>query len=759
MNSTVLKRLQLALAILAVAYAFLACLRTVNDFDSGWQLATGRYLLQHHTIPTADVLSYTTQGARWLYPPFAGALLYAVFSVSGYAGLSWFCAFCGLLLAVYLIRRFKESVGVTSALLILAVPSLAYRITPRADLFTTLLFAVLLTELWRFHLGEHIRLWLVLVIMVLWVNLHPGFIAGLGVIAAYLLIDALQLPFAELRCAAKQRLAKSWPWLAGGALATLANPFGPAVYGQALVLAGAQNVSAQAAPAHFVGELSAAPLSWYALRQMFALRDPDSSFWWLLVLALVCVVLAVRKREFGAALVLAVSAFAALQKLRYQGLFSIVIIVIGSTLLADLFVELRERAKSRRTPLAWAGVVVAIVLCAVAFVRGADLASNRTYIVTSSTSTFGTGESWWFPERAAAFIEREQLPGNIFQPYNLGGFTALRLGPNYLNYSDGRGVSGAMLDEEQALLSQSPDSPTWRQIAEKRDINVVLLSIARFGGLGNFDLNAYCKSSEWRPVYMDEVSLVLLRRTPQNQPWLSRLELNCEKLSLDPPAQASRADRYNFFANYGAVLYALARDNEAESAFKKALELEPADPNVHLYLTQLYQQQQRLSDAEREYREALSRRESAVAWYALGRMLAGEHRYEESEEAIAKSAGMTPTPAGNYKALGQVQLRLNKPKQALDNFHRAERAQIFSDNSLPAAREFHAQLAEGRAEAARQMGDIGQALTLQQEATRQTPQSAARWKKLADMAASAGNRDLADSATRHASELESPQAH
>jgi tetratricopeptide (TPR) repeat protein len=102
-----------------------------------------------------------------------------------------------------------------------------------------------------------------------------------------------------------------------------------------------------------------------------------------------------------------------------------------------------------------------------------------------------------------------------------------------------------------------------------------------------------------------------------------------------------------------------------------------------------------------------------------------------------------------------VQLRLNKPQAALENFRRAEQSQVWNDNSLPVAREFHAQIAEGRAEAARQIGDIGQALELQQEATRQTPQSAARWKKLSELAANAGKRDLAESAARQASELQS----
>src|SRR5208282_6211066 len=105
MSPILRRRLRLLLTILAVSYALLACLRTVGDFDTGWHLATGRYLLQHHAIPSGDVLSYTSPGAPWLYPPFAGALLYAVFQAFGYAGLSWFSVLVAALLAGYLLWR------------------------------------------------------------------------------------------------------------------------------------------------------------------------------------------------------------------------------------------------------------------------------------------------------------------------------------------------------------------------------------------------------------------------------------------------------------------------------------------------------------------------------------------------------------------------------------------------------------------------------------------------------------------------------
>lgn len=57
------KRVSLALMAVALLYAFLGGFHTVFDFDIGWHLATGRYVLQHHAIPSTDVLSYTSAGA------------------------------------------------------------------------------------------------------------------------------------------------------------------------------------------------------------------------------------------------------------------------------------------------------------------------------------------------------------------------------------------------------------------------------------------------------------------------------------------------------------------------------------------------------------------------------------------------------------------------------------------------------------------------------------------------------------------------
>jgi hypothetical protein len=145
-RSALERRVYLVLACLALVYAFLAGFRTVADLDTGWQLATGRWVVQHHHVPSADVLSYTVQGKHWIYPVGAGVVFYIAFLLGGFALLSWIsAAACAGTVAVLLRGRSP----VTAAIAILAVPLIAERTPPRADMFTVVLFAAFLSILWE----------------------------------------------------------------------------------------------------------------------------------------------------------------------------------------------------------------------------------------------------------------------------------------------------------------------------------------------------------------------------------------------------------------------------------------------------------------------------------------------------------------------------------------------------------------------------------------------------------------------------------
>ncbi|MGA2920870.1 MAG: hypothetical protein ABSE28_07175 [Candidatus Sulfotelmatobacter sp.] len=751
--------------LLVLLSALSAGLHTVADYDMGWQLATGRYVIQHHRIPRTDVLSFTSAGKPWAYPPFAGVLFYLAYRAFGYAGLSWFCALASLAVVAYLTRR--GDIG-SAVLAMLAVQSIAARTAPRADLFSTVFFAFFLGELWAYHRGMRSLPWLLPVTMLFWVNLHPGFIAGLGILGAYLLIEMSDLLFAERRQAVLLRLRKIWPWLAACVVGTLVNPWGYRIYDSSLILSGL------AAPAPgklnsntFIGEFQGVPLSIHLLHQLIDIRHMENGFTWLLLVALILVGFFLWKRQLGAAAIAFIALYFGLAHARYMGMFAITIATLGGTELSEVFVSSSsvsstDESSRTRQPLVRVPVTIALVvlgvLSIVSLLHIADFVSSRTYVVFNSDWRFGAGESSWFPARAAGFIQREQLPGNVFEEYALGGFAAWALGPGYPDFIDGRGdrLSPDLVVEQRRLYREDPDSLLWKTEADRWNLNVLLVATSGFRGLQKMDPFAFCRSATWRPVYMDDVSLVYLRNTPQNRPWIDRLQIDCRTQQLAPPAPASRSALYDFYLNSGALLFELHRDQEAADSLRRASALYPEDPNVHLLLALLSQRQQRYRETEQEYRASIALNQSSGALYSLGCLYAFEGRNVEAVEAIERAAKESTEPLEMYMTLGRIQIALNHPEQALTAFRQAQKHSPFRNGSESLAPELYAEIAEGNSDAHRLLGRWPEAIACQQEATQRTPSVASRWKRLAALYEATGQRQFAAAARQRATELQLP---
>lgn len=752
------------LIALALLYALLAGLHTVQDFDLGWQLASGRWILQHHQIPSEDVFSYTARGQQWIYPALSEILLYVVYLLGGYSLLSWMGALSSAGTIALLIR---SGSWLTCTLSLLAVPLIASRTQPRAEMFTTILFAAFLGLLWQYYRRGHALLWLLPLLMVAWVNLHLGFVAGLAACCAYVLLELFDLPFPQRRQAALARLGKAWRWLALTSVATLLNPWGMRIYA-ALTR---QQQAQQQFHSSWVVEWGAIRPSWASLQQAFAWRDPQSAFWWLLAAAIVAFGVGLWRRQLGAAMLLAASAYLALQHNRFLGLFACVAVIVGGSLLTEAWLAIERRwlqhrpsfergSKPRRTPAASLLVLVALLTG----VRSWDLVSNRYYLRSTELSVFGSGLSWWYPERAVEFLSREKLPANIFNDYNLGGYLTWRLGPEYPDYIDGRALPfGPQLFFLAYQLSvEPPDSPLWQQEADARGIHTIIVSLARLSGVTQFpQLRAFCRSQTWRPVYMDEVSAIFVRRRPETAALIDRLQIDCGKLSFSPPANLqsassssvsprARADLFNFYANAGGVLYALGRYPEALAHLDRAKDIFTDNANLHLLRALALQETSRGTEAESEFLTSLRLQPNDETWFDLGLFYMTQKRHAAAAEVFRRSAQSSSRPHDMWMMLGQAYLQMGQPTQALRAFDKAVDSSPFKQESEALGAGFNSLIATGRAKASYQLGDLAQAVTFQEEAVKLAPNDPKLWMGLADLYEAQGRVTRAEEARSHA---------
>ncbi len=701
------RSLFLVLSIVALAYAFLAGLRTVSDPDLFWQLATGRWVAQHHHTFSTDVFSYSAAQQPWIYPAGSGLLLYAAYLLGGYSLLSWIGAAASCGTVALLLRRGN---AVTAGIAIIALPLIASRTAPRAEMFTVILFAAYLSILWENHQTGRARLWLLSLLMLAWVNLHLGFLAGLAAIVGFIGLEFLEMVFGSVRRRnAVESLRRSWPWFAAAGLATLANPWGWGIY-QAI----ARQDHAMAQHSAWIAEWGSVPLNWTAIAKSFSLRDLPT-FYLLLVIVAVTAMSALLRRQPGLAILLAGAAYPGVRHVRMEALSACVVIVLGSSILHSLICDLGLRLCNprARTMLATSA---AVLLAALAVQRSVEAVK----IHDTALSTFGAGLSWWLPERAAQFIERENVPGEVFNTYMQGGYLAWRLGPERRNYIDGRAIPfGPRAFLRQAeLLQSSLDSPLWQTEADRFHINAILLPVDRFQPVLG-ELKSFCNSVQWQPIYLDEVSAVFVRRRPETEDPIKRLHVDCATAPLPArPAEDSAATRFNQWANAAGILAALGRNTEALSASEKARELDPDSSFVPWVRGNIFFVMGLRSDAEREYLAAISAEPNVPRfWFSLATLYQHEGRTPETIRAQRQGIELStlPQPMELLK-LARLYLDTHQPKAALETFDKAARGASPDILAATGEHNFQFEVDQGRAEAWRELGDRKQAAVFDQKA-------------------------------------------
>lgn len=733
------------LIAVALAYAVLAGLRTVTDFDLGWQLATGRWIVQHHQIPSRDVFSFTAQGQPWIYPVGAGLLFYALFLMGGYSLLSWLGVVACVVTVALLLRRGS---AVTAALVIFAMPMIAARTGPRAEMFTVILFSAFLTLLLEHFQGRRVGLWLFPVLMVAWVNLHLGFVAGFALLGGYVAIELLELPFAgERRASAIGRLRRAGPWLAATIPATFINPWGWNLY-VALVR---QN-RAMVQHAQWITEWAKRPLNWQAISTNLSIQDNKGILVFLLALTGALTLLALFRRQLGFAVLLAGAGYFAVQHRRFEALFACLVVAVAGIVIRSAWqhgTSLWHDARMQR--ILTAGAVVAFVMLGT--VRGFDLVTNRHYLGSSELATFGTGLGWWCPERAAAFIEREHLPAQIFNNYNTGGFLVWSLGEHYKDYLDGRAIPfGPEIFERQTRLMQAdPDGPLWRREADRNGINTIFISLARYDGDIPV-LPRFCASQSWKPVYLDEISAIFVRSTPANEPLIQKHRVDCSTVAFPPVRLGmNRAQAFHYWANSATVLFTLHRNRESWAASSQALALFAGNAQVHFIRGALLNVSGNLADAEREYQTALALEPNELVWSSLAAIYHRQGRQAEAKQAMLNSIALSAQPHLQLIDMAFADIVQKQPREALDAVDEALRR---APNEAASNRQFQVDVLRARAAALNLLGESSQAIVLQQRAVQLMPDSAEMWRELADLYDLTGHAREAVQARDTASKLD-----
>lgn len=484
----------LLVAILFVAI-FAMAVRQPTDTDTWWHLKSGELMWEMGQVLRADPFSHTVYGQSWInHGWLVQVLLWPIYQTLGLGGLALLLAVLVTtsFVLVYLQCEGKPFVAAVITLLAAVASSVIWAIRPQiVSLLLASLFAYLLARYKRD--GNTRWLWPLPFLIVIWVNCHGGFIIGFILMGCYLIGELLnrltttpvpQPPIIPLIVV----MLVSIP-------AILLNPNTIKMFPYAY-----QTVS--------IGQLQDFIQEWAAPNFHNLQLHP---FIWLLLLTLAALGLSRRRADWIDLALVGVFGYLGLLAVRNIALFALVASPVlarhAIAALDDLALVPRlswlgmlthtlPPLRPRRSQVLLNTLLLALVVIGAGAKVGLDLARLQ------DPATWGQG----LPLEAVEYLRDRELPGQMLNTYNWGGYLIWSLCPDQPVFVDGR-------TDLYALNSQVLEDyaqvhwirPGWPQVLDKYDIGYV---ITERTGLLDVML---ATTGGWDMTYQDNLAVIYVR--------------------------------------------------------------------------------------------------------------------------------------------------------------------------------------------------------------------------------------------------------
>lgn len=486
------------MAAIAVGAALLVMLPLV-DYDYFWHAKVGEWIVTHGwRLPQGEPFSFTAAGSRWVVQGWLfDAVQYAVHQRLGDVGVramfvSIFIATWALVYATArpLVRRESHALLLTMLCAAAAGPYM----TTRPLAATNLAFAFVLFALLRFRSTGRLR-WLMALppVFALWVNLHFGYVTGLGLIGLFTVAG-----LAERHIGAFGRQAEPGTLSAGKALVLLL----------ACTIATGVN-----------------PYGWQVLAETFSMSSvnmntdivdwmsPDFRQWrsqvFLLPVAMMFVAraLACRRPAWLDLLLPLAMVGVALYSQRHIALASIALAPMIARALADwspgtLWTSTSPAvARWQATGGRELGHIQYPLNLAIAIVVAVAALALAPTVSAWQLRRFET----LLPVSSAEFVIDKRLRGPMLNDYHTGGYLIHRLHPAVPVFIDGRynPYTGQVMRDHEALLRLDAG---WQDILDRYGIRLAVLARPHDGLAG-----AMVASGKYRLVQADAAFGVLVR--------------------------------------------------------------------------------------------------------------------------------------------------------------------------------------------------------------------------------------------------------
>ncbi len=477
----------------------------LGDCDTGYHIRAGEWILSHLAVPHQDMFSFHTPALSWTAHEWLSEVVMALIHNSfGLTGLAVFFAGILALVSMILFRMLqKENGNILLAVIVVLIATISSQIhwLARPHVFSLLLFLVWYRILDEYRANGINRLYLLPPVMLLWVNLHGGFLAGFILLGIFFLgeVPGSFSKAVEEQNKARQQLKALVVTTAVCIPVSCVNP-----YGYHILM--------------FPFNLVSNKLIMDSVTEFLSPNFHEPSPFKYLVLLLLAVLALSRERlKLVEILLLLVFLNMSLYSVRYIPLFALVSAPILTRHADTLLNNSRNRFSafvSRK----------ALNIASIDAISGGILWPILAFMAVSCLAASGTIHYGFNPKKkpiaAVRFIEKANLPGNMFNNDEFGDYVIYAAWPRYKVFFDGRSdMYGSELLKEYKQITNFEKG--WEKTLKKYGINWIFFN-------SDSKLTRYLlERKDWVLIYQDKVASIFFRKsesdnkTPENYSCIS----------------------------------------------------------------------------------------------------------------------------------------------------------------------------------------------------------------------------------------------
>jgi hypothetical protein len=456
-----------AIVFLATIAAAFYLSRTITDWDFYGHLRFGLDILEQGSLPQRDPYSYVTAGQGWINHEWLSevsfASLYKLLGPASLVGLKTIiCLGIGWISYLYLIGSGLSGKRALIGLCALLAAGASFIPFVRPQLFTYLMFLLLLLIIKKADAGNYQCLWLAMPIMLLWANLHGGYLAGIAVILLWAILAFFFKQGAIWKVALPAISA---------VLITLVNPYG-------LKLP--------------IFLLRTATISRPEITEWQSINFTEIHGLIYLILLAASYLgyhFAGHSRSRPLFLLLAALALYSLTAVRHLPLFGLAMIVIAAPHFGVIWTN---PDKLRRLPKAAALVPIFISLALLV-----PIWRNLNCIATSADELV-------FPAKAVGLIKASGASGNLATEFNWGEYVIWHLGPDVKVSIDGRRETVYPTSAYRMSLQYMYGTGDWDKLLTDYKSDMALIQTNKP------TYNLMMLLPDWSLVYKDSVSALFV---------------------------------------------------------------------------------------------------------------------------------------------------------------------------------------------------------------------------------------------------------